>query len=304
MPEAQPLALSITSAYEKPPTKMMPRKLSREARPLSRSLMVMSHGSIPAACTAAAISRSPLLPSSRRTATRTLLVAAMTSGNVLAGVKLRFHTGLVRPARLAASASTHSSAACRRSSTKEVASQASRSTGMLSASTGLPPTATATLWSAAVEPIAVTVRPAALNAATTASSFSGETSTRRPSSSANSAARSPPCSPAGACGRSRLRPVLPANAISSAATTRPPSLTSWPALIRRPSSSDCVVSNAALSAAEPMSGTSLPSWLVACASAEPPRRRRPSPRSTSSRRPEPGSLRSGVTVSVMSGQRA
>jgi hypothetical protein len=36
-----------------------------------RSLMVMSQGSMPAAWTAAAISRSPLEPSSRMTATRT-----------------------------------------------------------------------------------------------------------------------------------------------------------------------------------------------------------------------------------------
>ena len=47
--------------------------------------MVMSQGSIPAEWIAAAISRSPLDPSSRRIATFTLSVFAITSSEVFSG---------------------------------------------------------------------------------------------------------------------------------------------------------------------------------------------------------------------------
>mmetsp|Transcript_11358 Transcript_11358/g.26602 ORF Transcript_11358/g.26602 Transcript_11358/m.26602 type:complete len:201 (-) Transcript_11358:1824-2426(-) len=49
MTPAQPLPLSRTSAYEKPPTKTTPRNPSRVTFPPTRSETVTSHGSSPAA---------------------------------------------------------------------------------------------------------------------------------------------------------------------------------------------------------------------------------------------------------------
>lgn len=60
----------------------MPWKESREARPLRRSDMVTSQGSMPPLYTAAAISLSPLLPSSLITATLTLPDACITNDHV------------------------------------------------------------------------------------------------------------------------------------------------------------------------------------------------------------------------------
>ena len=66
---------------------------SREARPCSRSDMVMSQGSMPAAWMADAISRSPLLPSSLSTATRTC-----TRSSAIAGWTGWLSRGRQRPA--------------------------------------------------------------------------------------------------------------------------------------------------------------------------------------------------------------
>ena len=79
---AHPFAESSVSAYEKPPTKKMPRNRSRPMFPPSRSVIATSHGWSPAAKTAAAISRSPLEPSWRRMAT-----AGAPSRSVLTGAE-------------------------------------------------------------------------------------------------------------------------------------------------------------------------------------------------------------------------
>ena len=72
--------------------------------------MVMSQGSIPAAKHAADISRSPLLPSSRMMATRTLSDEDSLAAGVNAGVKGSFQVGALRVRCALCSASTHSSA--------------------------------------------------------------------------------------------------------------------------------------------------------------------------------------------------
>lgn len=61
-----------------------------------------------------------------------------------------------------------------------------------------------------------------------------------------------------------MRPTFPEKAISSSAVARPPSLTSWPALIFRARSSSCVASHAPASAAGTTSGTSSPICAQQC----------------------------------------
>ena len=74
--------------------------------------MATSQGSKPAACSAAAISRSPLLPSSRSTATRGRSPRARASAGVHAGAHGSAQVGAVRVASPACSTATHSGAAC------------------------------------------------------------------------------------------------------------------------------------------------------------------------------------------------
>mmetsp|Transcript_42935 Transcript_42935/g.128887 ORF Transcript_42935/g.128887 Transcript_42935/m.128887 type:complete len:445 (+) Transcript_42935:1310-2644(+) len=301
MVPAQPLAESSVSAYEKPPTKMIPRNESRLARPLTRSDIVMSHGSIPPANAAAAISRSPLEPSSRMTATRTLSVASSFALAVNSGLYGRAHFGAVRVACTACSASTHSSAHCSRSSANAVASHTSRIAAVLPDTATLPATETEMSAAAVVLPITDAATPAAAYLAATESAWLAGTSRMRPSSSAKSAANTLCGSDAGV-GKSATTPQLPANAISMSVVTMPPSLMSWPAAMTPSSMSACVVSHMPLRAADVTSGESLPIWRYACASAEPPRRRRPAPRSTCTSAPPSPSFKSGVTTLVMSGQ--
>jgi len=100
-------------------------------------------------------------------------------------------------------------------------------------------------------------------------------------------------------------PQLPANAISHSVVTRPPSLLSWPASTMPRSMYAWTVSNAAFTAAgSSRSGDSLPTLPRVCASALPPRRFLPQPRSMKSRTLSPGRLMSGVTVLRMSGTAA
>mmetsp|Transcript_19636 Transcript_19636/g.66816 ORF Transcript_19636/g.66816 Transcript_19636/m.66816 type:complete len:395 (+) Transcript_19636:731-1915(+) len=298
MDAAQPLALSSTSAYEKPPTNTTPRKRSSVMRPCSRSDMVTSHGSKPAAWKAAAISRSPLLPSSRSTATLTLSAFSMTAASVLAGVMPHDHDGPTRAARPACSSATVAWLACSRSRWKDVSSHSSRRAGVVPSTHASPPTLTATLSPASVVPSLTSGTSAAAYAASTAATSASSTSTTSPSSSAKSAASWP----SAAAGRSTVMPQLPANAISRSAVTRPPSLTSWPDASLPSATSACVASQPRLNiCTSSMSGTSSPAWSYTCASAEPPRRRLPAARSTSMSWPRPGSFRSGVTVAVISG---
>mmetsp|Transcript_7756 Transcript_7756/g.22031 ORF Transcript_7756/g.22031 Transcript_7756/m.22031 type:complete len:222 (-) Transcript_7756:2582-3247(-) len=220
--------------------------------------MVTSQGSKPAACRAAAISRSPLLPSSLSTATRTLSSRARISGSVASGVNDSRHSGAVRSARPLSSCATHPSAHCRRSSRKAVSSHAARSSCTELEICRAPPAATSTCCAARVRPRRTQGTPASSRnkVCTRATSFSATSSTR-PSSSANMAAIT---SPEGS-GRSTSTPQLPAKAISRTAVASPPSLTSWPALMTRASISCCVASKALLKAPTlSMSGETSPSW--------------------------------------------
>mmetsp|Transcript_174349 Transcript_174349/g.424162 ORF Transcript_174349/g.424162 Transcript_174349/m.424162 type:complete len:457 (+) Transcript_174349:176-1546(+) len=196
-----------------------------------------------------------------------------------------------------------------RSRRKLVCSHASRKSATAPATTASPPSATATeiIPSSVTSPIARHVTPAAAYAFATWSTSSGAISRMIASSSANIAARSESSesSSPDPRGSVALTPTSGrGNAISASATTTPPSLTSCPALIFRSLTRSCVVSHAALKyARSSMSGATSPIWSYACASAEPPSRRRPAALANSTRKsfPEPGSFRSGVTVLVMSG---
>ncbi|KFD49933.1 hypothetical protein M514_09147 [Trichuris suis] len=71
--EQIPLDAPRTSPYEKPPGKTMPRNGSKSKSVSNKSCIAISHTSKPTKYSAAAISRSPLVPSSRIIATFMLL---------------------------------------------------------------------------------------------------------------------------------------------------------------------------------------------------------------------------------------
>ena len=316
MAAAQPLPESSTSAYEKPPGNTTPRNApSSAARPASRSVMVTSCTSKPASSSTAAISRSPLVPSSRSTATRGLAPGARASSasGVGAGEYVSRHSGGARVARPAASCATHTGLAWRASSWKDVASHVSRSAAMGASSTRAPPTVTVTAPSGAPgAPTGAAGTSATANACSTAASAASSTSSSQPSSSANSGPSTPASPPAGGGGSSSRSPVLPANAISSAATSSPPSLMSCSA--SRPPAAGPAASSAWIalkprtsSAGSSQSGTCapLPTAPNTWPSAEQPMRARPPDRSTcTSVEPPDGALRSGVSVAPTSGHGA
>mmetsp|Transcript_10641 Transcript_10641/g.26443 ORF Transcript_10641/g.26443 Transcript_10641/m.26443 type:complete len:248 (+) Transcript_10641:1319-2062(+) len=237
-----------------------------------KSVIVTSHGCSPAAYSAAAISRSPLVPSCRSTATGAPPDAE--SAAVGFGANESCHTGGVRARSPAASSLVHSSLACSFSNSAPVASHASRKSTIAALSTTLPAAFTCTRLSPVAVPTRSHETPADAKAASTAAALAGATSMTMLGSSAKSAAIT--SAPAGT-GRSRSRPRSPAKAISRRATRMPPSLTSWPASKLRLRSSDCTALKAAASfSGDSTSGGVSPSWPKTCARDVPPRRRLPS----------------------------
>lgn len=108
---------------------------------------VATGGAAPAACTAAAISRSPLEPSSRRIATRGVSAGSAPTGPPLgpmpavhSGTYDMRHCGGTRKRRPSRSTAVTSGAACSRSSANEVDSQTSRSSAVGPSTTSEPPT--------------------------------------------------------------------------------------------------------------------------------------------------------------------
>mmetsp|Transcript_35430 Transcript_35430/g.79943 ORF Transcript_35430/g.79943 Transcript_35430/m.79943 type:complete len:590 (-) Transcript_35430:560-2329(-) len=312
---AHPLPESSTSAYEKPPTKTSPLKSARSAFPASRSETVRSHASRPAAWKAAHISRSPLLPSWRSTATLCRPPTGGSTRTPWVRWKGMEYVGPVRCFRPSRSWSTQAGVLWRRSSAKLVASHASRSSGIEAGpTTAAPHERKVTTGEASVRPSTLTTRaPSALvRRPRTAAKFSSATSSTMPASSEKSAAMPadtpswassipPPAPPT-----STSRPQFPLKAISSKVTTSPPSLRSCPASTSRSASSDCTHSNEAAKTSSPCgvrSGDSFPIWPYTCARADPPRRLFESRSRSSSKSVEwPGRFRSGVTVRVKSGQ--
>mmetsp|Transcript_11691 Transcript_11691/g.50001 ORF Transcript_11691/g.50001 Transcript_11691/m.50001 type:complete len:373 (+) Transcript_11691:1680-2798(+) len=257
---------------------------------------------MPALWIAAAISRSPLLPSSRRIATRTLSVFDMTASEVRSGAYVRCHAGASRCRRDASSAATVASELCRRSSANDVASHVSRRSATAASTTTTSPARTTARPSLVDDPTSETVTPAAAYVASTSWRFSWDTSRKRASSSAKSA----DCqSPSSLTGRVTSIPAVGCgNAISKTEVTNPPSDTSCPAAILRSATKVCVASQAFLKyETSSISGATSPIWPYACAKAEPPRRLLPSlePNSTSRMCDAPGVFKSGVTVLVTSG---
>mmetsp|Transcript_1378 Transcript_1378/g.2984 ORF Transcript_1378/g.2984 Transcript_1378/m.2984 type:complete len:274 (-) Transcript_1378:2534-3355(-) len=270
-------------------------------RPAARSDIVTSHGWKPARRKAEHISRSPLEPSSRRMATFGEAAVICHSGwgaGILAWMK-----GVLRVFMLSRSCLTHSGFACSSSSANDVDSQQSRSTVIFSSystSPLLPMIETLSVLHGA--PISTQSTPALAYAALTSSTNWPATSITRPSSSWKSASSVE--TPA-TLDTSSDTPQLPANAISSTDDARPPSERSWPAEILRAPMSSCVTLKAALScfatSVSQSAGTS-PSLPYTCANTEPPMRHLDPAGCTTRILAPGGDLRSGVTVSVTSGQ--
>mmetsp|Transcript_10741 Transcript_10741/g.25284 ORF Transcript_10741/g.25284 Transcript_10741/m.25284 type:complete len:233 (+) Transcript_10741:905-1603(+) len=232
--------------------------------------MQTSHGCSPASKSAAVISRSPLEPSCRSTATRGLESEGALSSvsGVAAGTKLRFHAGASRVESEACSWATQAGLVCSFSSSKLVASHTSRSVASGASTTGAvsPATVTRTCRAAVVRPSVMHGTSAAASWAVTAAAWSAATSNISPGSSANAAASRPaalpPPSAAVAAGSSTSRPRLPAKAISSSATRGPPSLTSCPLSTEREQRSDCTAAKARPSSAgSSRSGQVSPIWV-------------------------------------------
>mmetsp|Transcript_15434 Transcript_15434/g.64079 ORF Transcript_15434/g.64079 Transcript_15434/m.64079 type:complete len:271 (+) Transcript_15434:1423-2235(+) len=270
MQPAQPLALSSTSAYEKPPTKTAPRKSSSLACPWMRSDMVTSCGASPAMCSAAAISRSPLEPSSRMTATLWRGAPSATSGRSSNGTRHGTPPAVPLVTR-ARSDATASGVRWRRSIAQLVASHSSRSAAVSPTMATAPPTDTVTSLVASVRPTGTHGTSFAAKRAATASASASATSSTRPSSSAKSAASVapepvPPTAAASASlaggGRSHSMPQSPPKAISSSVVAMPPSEMSCPEAIRPSSRRGCMVSyRRRMMLTSSRSGHSAPSWL-------------------------------------------
>mmetsp|Transcript_106531 Transcript_106531/g.301279 ORF Transcript_106531/g.301279 Transcript_106531/m.301279 type:complete len:225 (-) Transcript_106531:2700-3374(-) len=200
--------------------------------------MVTSQHSKPASLKAAAISRSPLLPSSRMMAILGAWLLNCQQGFGLGTVACT--TGVQRTAMLLCSCSTHAGLACSISSENELLSHMSRSSVIFPSNSTCPDLPTILTTSRAQgSPIFTHETPADLYSAITASTLPAATSSRRPSSSWKSAwsVVSPATS---GLDTSSVSPQLPAKAISSAAPARPPSLRSWPAETSRLPISSCV----------------------------------------------------------------
>mmetsp|Transcript_52327 Transcript_52327/g.162369 ORF Transcript_52327/g.162369 Transcript_52327/m.162369 type:complete len:288 (-) Transcript_52327:829-1692(-) len=282
--------------------------------PLAKSDMVTSQASKPANRKAAAISRSPLLPSSRTMATFGALLASCHCGLGLGTAA--WMKGVQREAILRCSCSTQAGLACNISRAKELLSHMSRSSVILPSNSSPPALPTMdTLSSALVSPILTQETPAAVYASWTVFACASATSITRPSSSWNSACRV--VAPASSGDeRSTLTPQLPANAISRTAAASPPSLRSWPAEMTRLAMRSCVTLKAffkvSATSGSQSAGTS-PRWPKQWAAMEPPQRARSVPAictrkseasfgdgSPRDRFPR-GRFRSGVTVRVTSG---
>mmetsp|Transcript_30581 Transcript_30581/g.90766 ORF Transcript_30581/g.90766 Transcript_30581/m.90766 type:complete len:227 (-) Transcript_30581:2411-3091(-) len=200
--------------------------------------MVTSHASKPASLKAEAISRSPLLPSSRTMATFGAWLVSCHCGLGLG--MAAWMRGVQREAMLRCSCSTQAGLACSISSAKELLSHMSRSSVIFPSNSRCPDLPTMdTLSSALVSPIRTQETPAPAYASSTSFACASAASITRPSSSWKSACRVVAPAISGA-ERSKLRPQLPANAISNTAAASPPSLRSWPAEMSRFAMRSCV----------------------------------------------------------------
>mmetsp|Transcript_20214 Transcript_20214/g.40283 ORF Transcript_20214/g.40283 Transcript_20214/m.40283 type:complete len:303 (+) Transcript_20214:870-1778(+) len=299
MTPAHPLPESSTSAYENPPTNASPLKSERETLPARRSTTATSHVSKPADTNAAHISRSPLLPSCRRTATLGFPSAAMTSSAVFLGAKESFQSGTFLCLSPSSSCLTHFGFRCLISSWKLVASHRSCRAVLLSSMHTLSPTEILIESPADTEPMSTQGTPAARYFFITEAVSLPATSRTSPASSLKSTSILFTSAMAGTV---TSMAHFPANAISIRVTANPPSDLSCPARMVRASMSSCVVSNAALRMAKSsMSGDSSPTCPKTCASAVPPHLVFPAPRSMYNNLDPAGHLRSGVTVLVTSG---
>ena len=131
---------------------MMPWKLDSDTLFWRRSCMVTSHGSMPAKVTAAAISLSPLLPSSLRMATLTFLLLLRTDPGVHSGLNGTFQAGASLEFCTACSDSTHSDAHWSFSSLNAVASHMALELDTVSCSTISPLTEIQMSLEAEVDP--------------------------------------------------------------------------------------------------------------------------------------------------------
>mmetsp|Transcript_11209 Transcript_11209/g.27411 ORF Transcript_11209/g.27411 Transcript_11209/m.27411 type:complete len:339 (+) Transcript_11209:367-1383(+) len=247
---AQPVAEPSVSANENPPTKMTPRNRSRLTRFSVRSVIVTSHGSKPTASSTHAISRSPFDPCSRSTATGILPHSASVSNLANASGKLpgneNFGPDLVSsPSR---SCSMHSSSACCFSSSKDVASQVSRSCRM-----EVGPRNSSWLALLMATKSSASVRPmlTAPKASITVDASSSATSRSSPGASEK---RNGTASIFDAFTVTSA-PRFPPKHISSSATIRPPSETSCTARHFSKISSVCSVSNTFFSRTKSTSAT-------------------------------------------------
>ncbi len=190
--------------------------------------MVTSHGSKPARWKAAAISRSPLEPSSRRIATGIFAARSSTAGAVAAGRERQGVGRRRRVRRPACSCATQAGSACSRSSSKLVASQqvAERRAGRRRARARRR-RGSAPRPSARVRPIA-----------THGTSCVGEDGDRlvevvgvdlEDQAQLLGEQHRERVGPRSSVRRSTSSPQSPANAISSSVVTSPPSERSWPA---------------------------------------------------------------------------
>mmetsp|Transcript_8454 Transcript_8454/g.25386 ORF Transcript_8454/g.25386 Transcript_8454/m.25386 type:complete len:279 (-) Transcript_8454:2751-3587(-) len=276
----------------------MPRKESREDLPWSMSDMAMSQVSKPAAWNAAAISLSPLLPSSLMMATLCLACAFRTPFGVKAGVKGTVQAGALRTDREAASLSTQVSTHCSLSSSNALSSQTSLRLCTVSPTTSSPLIETVIPLLDLVLPTTPHVMSFLAKRESTSALLASLTSSRKPGSSAKS-------SSAAECSVkiSASRPQLPAKAISRRAVISPPSEMSCPAETFFAKIRLCTISKASLtSVMSSTSGTESPRDPLTWAYALPPRRRLPWARSTWRMTPPSPSFKSGVTTLVMSGQ--
>mmetsp|Transcript_44780 Transcript_44780/g.101364 ORF Transcript_44780/g.101364 Transcript_44780/m.101364 type:complete len:251 (-) Transcript_44780:2451-3203(-) len=206
--------------------------------------MVTSQASNPAAWTTQPISRSPLLPSSRRTAT----FSVRSPAGVGLGSKVSLYAGgSVASSRTFLSDSAHAGAHCRASSWKEVASHTSRSLFTVSLTNTCSPCLMTTRLSPVDFPIVTGASPAAVNLEVTVARWSGATSRTNPGASSKAAVRTQEVAP-GIPSSTTSTPTFPANAISNTATRAPPSDRSCPARISRPLTSSCTTANPRFSA--------------------------------------------------------
>ena len=265
--------------------------------------MVTSHGSKPARWKAAAISRSPLEPSSRRIATADLAAALEDRRRASpAGSKDRAKAGARRCLSPACSSATcaGSPAAGRARTTSPPRGRAGRAGRPRARARRRARIRTA--GSARVRPIATHGTSLSANTASAASRSSESTSSDQAQLLGEQ--------DRDRVGRRRLGvevdvdPAVAGERHLEQGRDQPAvAERSWPALTRRSASSSWTASNARASRpGSSTSGDSSPTWPKTCASAEPPSRWRPPPRSTSSSTLAAGQRSGpGSRVAVMSG---